>query len=63
MSDMKTETLLLHAGWRADETTGSGGRADSSNNQLSIQQYGTCLQSFCPFRARKHLHPYHEPDQ
>lgn len=23
MSDMKTETLLLHAGWRADETTGS----------------------------------------
>ena len=23
MSDMKTETLLLHAGWRADKTTGS----------------------------------------
>jgi len=23
MSDMKTETLLLHAGWRADPTTGS----------------------------------------
>ena len=23
MTDMKTETLLLHAGWRADETTGS----------------------------------------
>lgn len=23
MSDMKTETLLLHAGWRADATTGS----------------------------------------
>jgi O-acetylhomoserine (thiol)-lyase len=23
MSDMKTESLLLHAGWRADETTGS----------------------------------------
>ena len=23
MSDMKTETLLLHAGWRADEATGS----------------------------------------
>lgn len=23
MSDMKTETVLLHAGWRADETTGS----------------------------------------
>ena len=23
MSDLKTETLLLHAGWRADETTGS----------------------------------------
>jgi O-acetylhomoserine (thiol)-lyase len=23
MSEMKTETLLLHAGWRADETTGS----------------------------------------
>ena len=23
MSDRKTETLLLHAGWRADETTGS----------------------------------------
>ena len=23
MSDMKTETLLLHAGWRADATSGS----------------------------------------
>ena len=42
MSDVKTETLLLHAGWRADETTGSVA-VPLPNNQLSIQQYGTRL--------------------
>ena len=62
MSDMKTETLLLHAGWRADETTGSVAVPITKQPAINSTIRNTRL-AFLPFRARKYLHPHNEPDQ
>ena len=35
-NSINLETRSLHAGWRADETTGSVAGANSSNHKLSV---------------------------